>query len=200
MHAGFALGAQEALRGGHTHGEQLAALYFRETQVPMLFQQRHQPGQGRQEPFGTHIVCGLPGQKEGLLHRRTVLRLTAALDGLLAVLPMVEQLDGILATIACPFHKRVQQERFLGRGCLQVARSQMPEQSTPDLKGTREWLRHNNVSSLQTARFPWEKTWQRGSSACRRATTRALASYSRHPDPSQLVRRVGGPPVTQADG
>ena len=70
---------------------------------------------------------------------------------------MVEQLDGILAGIARPFHKRVQQERFLGWGCLLVARSQMPEQSTSDLKGTREWLMHNGVSSLQTARFPWER-------------------------------------------
>ena len=69
MQAGFALGAQEALRCGNTHGEQLAALFFREAQVPVLFQQRHQRGQGRQEPFGTHVVGRLPGQKQGLLHR-----------------------------------------------------------------------------------------------------------------------------------
>lgn len=57
-----------------------------------------------------------------------------ALDGLLIVLPMVEQLDGILAGVARPFHKRIQQERFLGRGCLLIARSQIPEQRAPSLK------------------------------------------------------------------
>ena len=102
---GFALRAQEALRRGDTHGEQLAAFFFRETQAPLPLQQRHQIGQGRQEPFGTHVVCCLPGQKEGLLHRWTVLGQTAALDGLLTMLPVVEQLDGIFAAIARPFHK-----------------------------------------------------------------------------------------------
>ncbi|HEX6552460.1 MAG TPA: hypothetical protein VF026_06845 [Ktedonobacteraceae bacterium] len=41
MQAGFALRAQEALRRGDTHGEQLATLFFRELQVPVLFQRRH---------------------------------------------------------------------------------------------------------------------------------------------------------------
>ena len=103
MQAGFVLRAQEALRGGDTHGEQLATLFFSELQVPVLFQQHQQSGQGQQEPFGTHIVCRLPGQKEGLLHRWTVLGQTAALNGLLDVLSMVEQLDGIFAGIARPF-------------------------------------------------------------------------------------------------
>ena len=104
MQAGFSLGAQEALRRGKTHGEQLAALFFRELQVPLSFQQRHQTGQRWQEPFGTHIVGRLPGQKEGLLHRWTVLGQTMPLDGLLVMLPMIEQLDSILAGVACPFH------------------------------------------------------------------------------------------------
>ena len=76
-----------------------------ELQAAMLFQQRHQTRQEWQEPFGTHVVCCLPGQKEGLLHRWTVLGQTAALDGLLTMLPVVEQLDGIFAAIARPFHK-----------------------------------------------------------------------------------------------
>ncbi|HEX6552461.1 MAG TPA: hypothetical protein VF026_06850 [Ktedonobacteraceae bacterium] len=49
----------------------------------------------------------LPDQKEGLLHRLTILGRSMALDGLLTMLPVVEQLDGILAGIARPFHKRV---------------------------------------------------------------------------------------------
>jgi hypothetical protein len=134
MQAGFALGAQEALRCRDTHGEQLAALFFRQAHVPMLFQRRHQRGQGRQEPFGTHVVGRLPGQKQGLLHRLSVLGRSMALDGLLIVRSMVEQLDGILAGVARPFHKRIQQKRFLGWGCLLVARSQRPEQRTPGLK------------------------------------------------------------------
>ena len=130
------MGAQEALCRGHTHGEQLAALFFRELQASLSFQQGHQAGQERQEPFGTHVVGRLPGQKEGLLHFLTVLGQTAALNGRLVILPVVEQLDGILAGIARPFHKRIQQERFLGRGRLLVARSQIPEQRAPGLKGT----------------------------------------------------------------
>jgi hypothetical protein len=130
------LGAQEALRRGHTHGEQLAALFFRELQASLSFQQGHQAGQERQEPFGTHVVCRLPGQKERLLHRWTVLGQTVALDSLLTMLPVVEQFDGILARVARPFHKPVQQKCFLGRGCLLVARSYMPEQRAAGLKGT----------------------------------------------------------------
>ena len=45
MRVGFALRAQEALRRGQTHGEHQAALFFCELQVPVLFQQRHQPRQ-----------------------------------------------------------------------------------------------------------------------------------------------------------
>ena len=101
---------------------------------PCLFQQRHQAGQGRQEPFGTHVVARLPGHKEGLLHRWTVLGQTTALNALLVELPMVEQLDGIFAGVACPLHKRIQQERFLGRGRLLVAWSQRSEQRAPGLK------------------------------------------------------------------
>jgi hypothetical protein len=100
----------------------------------MLFQRRHQRGQGRQEPFGTHVVGRLPGQEQGLLHHLAVLGRSMALDGLLIVLPMVEQLDGILAGVARPFDKRIQQERFLSLGCLLVARSQRPEQRPPTLK------------------------------------------------------------------
>jgi hypothetical protein len=73
MQARFALRAQEALRRGDTHGEQLVALFFREPQVSLSLQQRHQAGQEWQEPFGTHVVGRLPGQKQGLLHRLTVL-------------------------------------------------------------------------------------------------------------------------------
>jgi hypothetical protein len=114
--------------------KQLTALFFREMQVSLSFQQRHQAGQRRQEPFGTYVMCRLPGQKEALLHRWTVLGQTMALDALLTKLPMVEQRNGILASVARPFHTRVQQERFLGRGRLLVARSQMPEQRAPGLK------------------------------------------------------------------
>ena len=105
MQTGFGLSAQVALRCRDTHGEQLAALFFRQAQVPMLFQRRHQRGQGRQEPFGAHVVGRLPGQKQGLLHCWTVLGQTAALNGLLDVLSMVEQLDGIFAGIARAFDK-----------------------------------------------------------------------------------------------
>jgi hypothetical protein len=58
-----------------------------------------------------------------------------ALDDLLIVLPVFEQYDGIFAGITGPFHKRIQQERFLSWGCLLVARSQRPEQCAPGLKG-----------------------------------------------------------------
>jgi hypothetical protein len=78
----------------------------------MLFQQCYEHGQERQEPFGTDPVGPLPAQKQGLLHRLTVLGRSMALDGLLSVLPMVEQHDGILAAVARPFHKRIQQELF----------------------------------------------------------------------------------------
>src|SRR5260370_32509027 len=66
-----------------------AALFFRQAHVPMLFQQRHQRGQERQEPFGAHVVGRLPGQEQGLLHRLTVPGGSIALDGLLTVPPMV---------------------------------------------------------------------------------------------------------------
>jgi hypothetical protein len=112
----------------------LAAHYFSETEMPVLFQQRHQARQSWQEAFGTHVVCCLPGHKEGLLHRWTVLRQTTALDALLVILPVIEQLDGIFAGTARPFHKPIQQECFLGRGCLLVAWSQTPEQRAPGLK------------------------------------------------------------------
>ena len=134
MHAGFVLRAQEALRRGDTHGEHLVTLFLRELQVPLLLQHRHEARQGRQEPFGTDIVCRLPRQKERLLHRWTVLGQTTALNGLLTVLTMVEQPDGRLAALARPFHKGIQQERVLGWGCLLVARSQIPEQRAPGLK------------------------------------------------------------------
>lgn len=46
----------------------------------------------------------LPSRKVGLLHRWKVLGQTVAQNGLLALLPMVEQLDGIFAGRARPFH------------------------------------------------------------------------------------------------
>ncbi len=45
IQAGFVSRAQEALCRGDTHGEQLATLFFREAQVPVLFEQPHQSGQ-----------------------------------------------------------------------------------------------------------------------------------------------------------
>jgi hypothetical protein len=81
MQARFALGAQEALRCGPTHGEQLTTFFFCELQVPVSFQQRYQAGQGRYEPFGTDIVGRLPGQNEGLLYRGTVPLSLTLLEG-----------------------------------------------------------------------------------------------------------------------
>jgi hypothetical protein len=52
-------------------------------------------------------VGRLPDLKEGLLHFLTVLGLTAALNGQLVILPVVEQLDGIFAGIARPFNERI---------------------------------------------------------------------------------------------
>ena len=78
---------------------------------------------------------GLPGQKECLLHCWAVLGQTMALDGLLVICSVVEEFDGIFAGVARPFHKGIQQERFLDRGCLLVARGQRPEQRAPVLKG-----------------------------------------------------------------
>src|SRR2546421_163478 len=74
----------------------------------------------------TAVVCRLPGQKARLLLLLTMLGQTAALNGLLVILPMVEQIDGILAGVACPFHKRIQQKGFLDQGRLLIAWSQIP--------------------------------------------------------------------------
>jgi hypothetical protein len=50
------------------------------------------------------------------------------------------------------------------------------------------------LSSLQTVKFPWEKVWQRSSSACQCAALRARVL---HPlpgsSPPQQIRRAGGP-------
>lgn len=123
MHRWFVLGTQVALHSGHTHGEYLAAFFFCELQTPLPFQQRDQAGQGRVEAFGTHVMGRLPGQKERLLYRLTVLRQPAALDNLLIMLSVIEQFYSIFAGVARPFHARIQQQRFLGWGCLLVARS-----------------------------------------------------------------------------
>jgi len=38
MHTGFLLVVQETLRGGHTYGEHLVALFFLELEAPLPFQ------------------------------------------------------------------------------------------------------------------------------------------------------------------
>src|SRR5579864_3181061 len=72
----------------------------------------------------------------------------------------------------------------------------MPEQRAPGLKGMWDSLRHNGVSSLQTTRFPSKK----GNNEAREHVNAQWRMHSSFlfPDLSQLLRRAGGPPVTQA--
>lgn len=62
--------------------------------------------------------------------------------------------------VARPFHKGIQQERFLNWGCLLVARGQRPEQRAPGLKSACDGLRPTHAFSLQTTRFSSERRKQ----------------------------------------
>jgi hypothetical protein len=98
-----------------------------------------------------------PGEKKGLLYLLTVVGLALALDGLLVILSMIEEHDGMLARVAGPFRKCIQQQGFLARRCLLIAWYQRPEQCAPTLKGLGNVLWHDERFSLQATRSPSEK-------------------------------------------
>ena len=70
---------------------------------------------------------------------------------------MVEELDGMFAGVARPLHKYIQEQGFLGWGCLLVARHQRPEQCASGLKRLSDLLLHDTISSLQTADLHWKE-------------------------------------------
>ena len=96
------------------------------------------------------------------------------LDGLLVALPVIEELDGMFARVTRPLYKRIQEQGFLGRRCLLVARYQRPKQSAPGLKGLCNVLLYQDRPPLQTIQSLSEKEREREASTRSEAGRRAL--------------------------
>jgi hypothetical protein len=76
MRSGFALSAQEALSGGHAHGEEVKTGLLIEPEVPLPLQELHQRGQKGDQAFDTDGAGRSPGQKQRLLHLGSIHRET----------------------------------------------------------------------------------------------------------------------------
>jgi hypothetical protein len=100
MRTGFALGSEEAIGSCGTHGEQSLPALLRKKERPMPLQCFKECGQKRDQSSGADFVARCPGQMQVLLDLWSVVRGTWALEGLLHLRRMIEEMNGILASRA----------------------------------------------------------------------------------------------------
>src|ERR1019366_3243417 len=113
MRSGSVLSTEQPLGGSHAHRQDSVALFFTEQEVSISFEQRNQARQRGNQSLCTRVVNRSPSQKERLLDRRTIDRLTWTQNVGGTCGNMVEQTNGIFAFISSQFDDLIQQQGFL---------------------------------------------------------------------------------------
>jgi hypothetical protein len=110
----FAVRVQEAICRGCTHREEVAPALFAEMEMPMPLQYFDKRGQERDQSFGANVVGRCPCQVQRPLNLCSVVRWTWAVECLLHLRRMVEEMNGILTGIAGDGNETIEYTDLLG--------------------------------------------------------------------------------------
>jgi hypothetical protein len=105
---------EPTLSGGDAHGKQMASGLLADPQVSMMLQCSHKSGQKRDQAFDADGPGGFPRFHQRLLDLLPIVGQALAHDRVLASWYLIEQSNGILASVASHCYHGIQQQRLLG--------------------------------------------------------------------------------------